>query len=144
MSSAKDFFTPEEQIRIVNAITEAELHTSGEIRLHIENLCFGSELKAAQKVFHKLGMDQTAERNGVLIYIAVVSHKIAVIGDAGIHSKLGAEFWKQLVDQIISEFRKEHKADALCDAIRECGKQLGKYFPRATDDKDELTNTISY
>src|SRR5687767_156155 len=105
MPSARDFFNEQEQALLVKAIAEAELNTSGEIRLHLENYCFGNELRAAQKVFARLRMHETAERNGVLIYIAVKSHKLAVFGDEGIHQKLGKEFWDKIVNQLITQFK---------------------------------------
>jgi uncharacterized membrane protein len=144
MTLAKNFFTESEQNIIVNAINEAEMNTSGEIRLHLENFCIGNELAAARKIFTKLGMHQTKERNGVLIYIATVSHKIAVVGDEGIHVKLGPVFWEEIVQRLITKFRENRKAEALAECIKDCGRELGKFFPRAQDDKDELSNQISY
>ena len=144
MPTARKFFTPQEQQLLIDAIAEAELKTSGEIRVHIENFSLGSELKSAAKVFRKLNMHETAERNGVLIYIATLSHKVAVIGDEGIHQKLGQEFWEQLVARLIAQFKADRKAEALAACIVECGEQLGKFFPRRSDDKNELSNSISY
>lgn len=144
MPTARNFFTEQEQQSLIDAITQAELHTSGEIRLHLENFCFGNEVKTAQKVFAKLGMQNTVEKNGVLIYIATLSRKVAIIGDAGIHEKLGTEYWDQLVVNLIQQFKADKKAEALCGAIVECGKQLGKFFPLKDDDKNELSNSISF
>jgi uncharacterized membrane protein len=144
MTLARNFFTAAEQERLLAAIHEAELHTSGEIRLHIENLCFGDPVRSAQRMFAKLGMHGTKERNGVLIYIATISHKVAIIGDQGIHEKLGSGFWEKMANDLISEFRAHHQADALARCIVECGKQLGNYFPRSAEDSNELSNTISF
>ena len=144
MPTARNFFTEQEQKSLIAAITQAELHTSGEIRLHMENFCFGNEVKTAQKVFAKLGMHTTAERNGVLIYIATLSRKVAIIGDQGIHEKLGSDYWEKLVADLIQQFKAEKKAPALAGAIIECGQQLGKFFPLKDDDKNELSNNISY
>lgn len=144
MPTARNFFTSQEQQQLINAISKAELKTSGEIRLHIENFCFGSELKSAERVFKKLKMQQTAERNGVLIYIATLSKKIAVVGDEGIHQKLGDVFWKDLVSNLIQEFKVNNKADALAKSIVICGEKLGQYFPRKDGDSNELSNEISF
>ncbi len=144
MFTARNFFTEKEQNLIVEAITQAELKTSGEIRVHIEKFCFGNELKSAQKLFTKLKMHQTKERNGVLIYIATVNRKVAVIGDEGIHQKLGDEFWQKTINHLIQKFKENKKAEALAECILECGEQLSGFFPRNSDDKDELTNAISY
>jgi uncharacterized membrane protein len=144
MPTARKFFSKEEQQLLVDAITSAELKTSGEIRVHVENFCFGNELKAAEKVFAKLKMHETAERNGVLIYIATLSHKIAVAGDVGIHQKLGAEYWNTTVEKLITQFKANKKAEALATCILDCGEQLGKYFPRSENDTNELNNSMSY
>jgi uncharacterized membrane protein len=144
MPGAKNFFSPDDQETIVNAIREAELKTSGEIRVHLENFCFGNELNAAKKVFLRLKMHQTKERNAVLIYLAVRSRKIAVFGDEGIHQKLGEVFWEEIVKDIIAGFKSNEKAKSLAIGISRCGEQLGKYFPRLENDQDELSNAISY
>jgi len=144
MPTARNFFNEQEQQLLVNSIEEAELKTSGEIRLHIENFCLGNEIRRAEEVFLKLNMHLTKERNGVLIYIATLSRKIAVVGDEGIHQKLGNEFWQKLVQDVITKFKADKKAEALAECIKACGGQLGKYFPRSTDDANELSNTISY
>ncbi|MBX3165634.1 MAG: TPM domain-containing protein [Bacteroidetes bacterium] len=144
MPFARNFFDEHEQQLLVNAIQTAEEHTSGEIRIHIENFCLGNEVKAAQKVFTKLKMHQTQERNGVLIYIATLSKKIAIVGDEGIHQKLGNAYWQNAITKLINQFHNHHKAEGLAECVIECGHLLGKFFPRSADDKNELSNEISY
>ena len=144
MPSARNFFTLQEQELLVNSIAKAELHTSGEIRLHLDNFCFGNEIKAAQNVFRRLGMHRTKEQNGVLIYVATFSRKVAIIGDEGIHKKLGTEYWQRLVENLIQQFKANKKAEGLAACIIECGEQLGKFFPLQSDDKNELSNEISF
>ena len=89
-------------------------------------------------------MQETKERNGVLIYIATLSRKIAIIGDEGIHKKLGSQYWDALVEKLIAKFKTNNKAEALAECIVECGSQLGKFFPLSSDDKNELSNSISF
>ncbi len=144
MKTAKNFFTKQEQELIINSISTAELKTSGEIRLHIDNICLGNVLKRTEKVFTKLNMHQTAERNGVLIYLSILDKKIAIVGDVGIHQKLGDAFWKQTVNEVIEKIKTGNKALALADCILHCGNQLSKFFPRQEDDKNELKNNISF
>jgi uncharacterized membrane protein len=144
MPSAKTFFNEQEKTLILDAIRQAESQTSGEIRVHIENFCFGNEVKRAQKIFERLKMTNTKERNGVLIYIAVGHKKVAVIGDKGIHEKLGDVYWQTIVGNLTAHFKSGKKAEGLASGIAECGSQLGRFFPRAADDTDELSNEISY
>ena len=144
MTTAKNFFTGGEQERIIAAIEAAEDRTSGEIRLHLENYCPGNEVHVASRIFTSLGMHKTAERNGVLIYIATVSRKIAIIGDKGIHEKLGTGYWEKMVEGMIQEFKAQHHADGLIACIKDLGEKLALHFPVKGDDKDELTNEISF
>jgi uncharacterized membrane protein len=144
MTAAKNFFTAEEQKRILAAIEGAEDRTSGEIRLHLENFCSGNEVQVASRIFTSLGMHKTAERNGVLIYIATVSRKIAIVGDKGIHEKLGSVYWEKMVEGVINEFKAQHHADGLIACIKDLGEKLANYFPVKGDDTDELTNEISF
>ena len=82
----KEFIGREGKLQIEQAIKEAELDTSGEIRVHIESKCTSDPLQRAVYIFNYLKMYNTQARNGVLIYVAVESRKFAIIGDAGILS----------------------------------------------------------
>jgi uncharacterized membrane protein len=66
-----DFFTQEEKDNIKKAVQEAELNTSGEIRVHIEKDCKIDVLDRAAYIFDKLDMQKTEQRNGVLFYLAI-------------------------------------------------------------------------
>ena len=79
------FFSIEEKVAIVSAIKVAETNTSGEIRLHVENNCAEDALDRAAYWFAELKMHQTAERNGVLFYLALADKKFAILGDMGIN-----------------------------------------------------------
>jgi uncharacterized membrane protein len=144
VNTSEKFFSKEEQDLIVNAISKAEKNTSGEIRVHLESICWGDAIKRAQKVFNKIGMADTKEQNGILIYIATESHKIAVIGDSGIHKKLGKDYWDKIVERMIHCFKEGKHAQGLADAIIDCGDQLKQYFPYTSDDKNELNDSISF
>lgn len=144
MKLAAKFFTLEEQGHVIEAIRKAERSTSGEIRVHVESFCFGDPLKAAERVFRKLKMHETAERNGILFYIATASRKIAIVGDAGIHNKLGNEYWSKMVRELTAEFQVSRHASALARCIVECGERLAVHFPARTDDNNELSDTISF
>lgn len=104
-NSARDFFSPDEQKAITQAIAEAEHKTSGEIRVHIENTLSGDVLDRAAFLFKQLGMSKTAQRNGVLIYLAVKSRQFAIIGDNGIHKVVPEKFWDQIKHEMLADFR---------------------------------------
>src|ERR1700681_332345 len=104
----KEFISQLDHDRIVRAIRESETKTSGQIRVYVQRgRLAGDPVIAAQEKFHKLGMDATKERNGVLIFVLPRARKFAVIGDEGVHQKCGDEFWQQLVKRMRAHFQKE-------------------------------------
>lgn len=134
----------EQEKIVVDAIALAEKSTSGEIRVHIEKVCKGDAIARATELFEKLGMTNTALRNGVMIYIAEQSHKFAIIGDSGIHEKVGSDFWNHSKDIMQQHFIKGEFVEGVKEAVLACGDALNKYFPIKHDDSNELPNDISY
>ncbi|MCU0456914.1 MAG: TPM domain-containing protein [Bacteroidales bacterium] len=141
---ASEFFTREQQERIRSAIKEAELDTSGEIRVHLETSVSGDVLDRAAWIFAKVGMHKTENRNGVLIYLAVGNKKFAVIGDTGINSKVPGDFWDRTRELIQSKFREEKYTEGIVEGILMAGQQLKEFFPHKRDDVNELPDDISY
>src|SRR6476469_6329065 len=110
----KEFFSKQESQLIVDAIKNAERQTSGEVRLYVESRCkFVNPLDRAAEIFFGLKMEETAERNGVLVYVAIKDRQLAVFGDKGIHEKVGDDFWEKEVGQMISHFNSENYAKGL-------------------------------
>jgi uncharacterized membrane protein len=138
------FFQPEEEDRIIDAIQEAELNTSGEIRVHLEDHLKGDVLQAAQKTFLKLEMHKTEARNGVLIFIAPEQRKFAILGDKGINEKVPEDFWSEERDIMLAHFKSGNYADGVCAAIQQAGAKLKAFFPYQSDDENELPDDISY
>jgi uncharacterized membrane protein len=142
--NASTFFTREQQAAILAAVKEAENQTSGEIRVHIETSCNEDVLDHAAWVFKKLGMHKTAERNGVLFYLAIKDRKFAVIGDAGINSKVPAGFWDDVKELLLRRFRDGKFTEGLSEGIIMAGEHLKKHFPHKIDDANELPDEISF
>lgn len=142
--SAKHFFTNAQIKDISAAIAAAEAKTSGEVRVHIEKKCDREAIQEAEMWFGKLGMHKTQDRNGVLIYLAVESHVFAIYGDKGIHEKVHQEFWNEISHNMEAKFREGLFTDGLVEVIHRTGEQLQKYFPLSANDKDELSNDVSF
>lgn len=140
----KTFLTKEQQSAIVQAIVEAEKATSGEIRVHMESSCKGDVLDNAAYVFKKLKMHKTALRNGVLFYLAVNDRKFAILGDAGINTRVPDGFWDQVKETMVAHFGKGDFATGLTQGILMAGEKLKAYFPIMANDKNELSNEISF
>jgi uncharacterized membrane protein len=141
---AAEFFTTEQQAQILASVKEAELETSGEIRVHIETRLKGDVLDRAAWLFKKLGMFKTADRNGVLFYLAIEDRKFAIIGDAGINAKVPAGFWDEISELMGKKFKEGKFAEGLSQGIILAGNQLKTHFPHKTDDVNELPDEISF
>lgn len=141
---AKRFFTEAEGKQIVEAIRQAELHTSGEIRIHLENRTRQPVLKRAATLFEKLKMHETEQRNGVLVYFAVSDHRFGVLADEGINRVVPEGFWDEIVANMKARFGEKDFVGGLTQGILAIGQQLQEYFPRQDDDENELPDDISY
>lgn len=142
--NAASFFTKEQQAQILTCVKEAEAETSGEIRVHIETSFTGDVLDRAAWVFKKLGMHETAERNGVLFYLSVKDRKFAIIGDGGINAKVPAGFWDEISELLKKNFSEGKFSEGLSEGILRAGMQLKVHFPHRSDDVNELTDEISF
>jgi uncharacterized membrane protein len=138
----KDFLTDLQEEAVIEAIRISEALTSGEIRVHLESHC-DEPIKRAQELFHLLKMDHTKEENGILFYIAVEDKKFALIGDKGIHSRVGESFWGTVRDVVLSRFCENEFQNGLVAGIGLVGKELAAYFPWNEDDKNELSDDIT-
>lgn len=143
-TNAQNFFTDDQKDEIKQAIMNAELETSGEIRVHIENKCKGDVLERAAYVFKRLEIDKTELHNGVLFYLAIQNRKFAVIGDKGINEVVPEDFWNGLKEKMLNSFREEKFSDGLVEAITRVGEYLKQHFPYQSDDVNELTDEISF
>ncbi len=142
--SAANFFTIEEKKMIRSAIANAELNTSGEIRVHVENRCKNDVLDCAAGWFEKLKMHKTEQRNGVLFYLAVKDRKFAILGDGGINAVTPENFWESIKSRMEPLFAEEKFAEGLAMGIELAGEKLREHFPYQADDTNELSDDISF
>ncbi len=140
----KKFFTEEQKTKIVEAISEAESNTSGEIRLHLLSHCKNDPKEESVAVFSKLKMHQTEQRNGVLILLAVEDRKFAIIGDKGINELVPDDFWDSIRDKMIFHFKQNQFDVGIISGILAVGEKLKHFFPLKQNDVNELSNEISY
>jgi uncharacterized membrane protein len=133
---------PIDEPRVVAAIAAAEQRTSGEIRVLVARQAAPDPVAVAQSHFARLGMTQTAARNGVLIFIAPASRTFAVIGDTGIHEKCGDAFWRELADAMTARFKRGEFTEGLVLGIDRAAALLATHFPRHPDDRNELPDAI--
>jgi len=129
---------------IVTAIRAAESKTSGEIRVFISNKKIEDPVIAAQKIFEKLGMTKTSERNGVLIFVAPRPQKFAVIGDSGVHKLCGESFWQEVANEMTGHFRRSEFTQGIIHGIHKAGELLAKHFPRKSTDTNQLPDRVEH
>ena len=140
----KKLINETQQKAIQAAIAEAELNTSGEIRVHIDAKCAVNPMEKAIQVFEKLKMHETAQRNGVLFYVAMIDKKLAILGDKGINAVVPENFWDAIRDGMISAFKKGEFSEGLIEGIVTAGQQLKSAFPLLQNDENELSNDVTF
>lgn len=142
--NALNFFSKEEKELIKSAVKEAELNTSGEIRVHLDNRCKEDVMDRAAWWFAKLEMQKTEKRNGVLFYLAVKEHKFAILGDAGINAVTPDNFWDSIKEKMAGRFSEGDFSGGLQEGILMAGQALKDHFPYQEGDINELSDEISF
>jgi uncharacterized membrane protein len=142
----QSFFHEQELKRIAEAVQQAEMRTSGEIRVYVESRCsYVDAMDRAMEIFLNLQMHKTHDRNAVLLYVAIRDHQLAILGDEGIHRKVGNEYWQKEVTQMIKAFNQDNCADGIIKCVKDIGEALHKHFPYDSKiDKNELPDDIVF
>jgi uncharacterized membrane protein len=144
-SKQKAYFSKEEEERMVEAIRFAEKQTSGEVRLYVESHCkMVDPLDRAKELFIQLEMTKTIDRNAVLLYFAIEDRQLAILGDEGIHQRLGQDFWNNEIKTIVADFKQHQIVNGICHMIADVGAALKSNFPYTSDDKNELSDGIVF
>lgn len=143
-TNISDLFSDIEKEAIKSAVEDAELNTSGEIRVHIENQCKGEVLDRAAQIFKQLDMHKTEQRNGVLFYLAVENRRFAILGDVGINTKVPENFWEIIKETMLLNFRDNKFTEGLIQGIEMAGEKLKEFFPYQSNDVNELSDEISF
>ena len=139
-----DFISTEGQQRIARAIALAEQHTSGEICVHVTPKCHGDAMETAKRKFQELGLCNTWRRNAVLIYVAYIDRKFAILGDSGIDKAVPLDFWHTEKETLTRYLADHRQVDGLCEVVRQIGDSLAASFPASREDINELSNEVTY
>ena len=98
--------------------------------------------EAAFMQFYASGLYKTRESNGIEIYLSLFEREVVVIGDKGIHAKMGEQRWDEVRDLIIRGIKEGDACRGICDAIDRCGATLAQHFPPRPDDINELPDDV--
>ena len=132
---------------ISQKIGEVEEQTSGEVRVSIRHKREWGEKKLslhdlALKEFTRLGMHRTKDRTGILIFLLMPERQFRIIADEGIHAKVAEGTWDRVAASMTPHFKEGKFGPGICLAVEAVGLELKKYFPRQSDDRNELSNEI--
>jgi Predicted membrane protein len=139
----RHFLSKIDSDRIVGEIADAEKRSSGQIRVHVTRRKPSNLEERARRRFELLGMTRTAERNGVLIYIAPKLRRFQILGDSGIHEKCGDDFWKETAAAMEERFRRGEFTEGLVHGIGKVGEVLAAHFPRGSGDRNQLPDEVT-
>lgn len=128
--------------RIKRAIQRAEKRTSGEICVSLSPPFWGDVWKAAEKAFDRLGMTATKNRNAVLFFVVPARHRFVVLGDIGIHQKVGQDFWRGIAGVLSERFRQGDLTGGIVAGIEAVGEGLAVHFPYLKGDVNELPDEV--
>ena len=144
MPSRREWLRRIDTERIEQAIARAEARTSGEIRVSIAPLFVGDVQRTAEQAFVRLGMADTRERNGVLVFVVPARKKFAILGDEGVHARVGQAFWDELGALMSATFHDDRYTEGLVAVIDRIGERLAEHFPVAAGDRNELPDTLDF
>jgi uncharacterized membrane protein len=133
--------------RIEAAIREAESQHAGQICFAIETALPWRELmhgvtprQRAVEVFARLRVWDTQANNGVLIYVLRADRAVEVIADRGISRHVSQTEWDEVCREVEAQYAARRFADGSIAAVEGVAVLLGRHFPSASADEDELPN----
>ncbi len=130
--------------RLQTALKRAEAMSSGEVRVSISPFFWGDVRKAAELAFDRLGMRRTRERNGVLFFVVPSRRQLVILGDEGIHQRVGQAFWDEVVADVVRHFKDEDFTGGLLAGIEKVAQKLAEHFPARAGDVNELPDVVDY
>lgn len=141
------FFNDDDFLDVSNTIKKMEKITSGEIRVAIkEDTVFlkkNKEIKVlAEEEFYKLGMAETRDKTGILIYVLLSKRKFYILADSGINEKVSQDVWNKMRNEMQIEFQQGRYLEGIVKTIEKVGNLLSEYFPIKDDDTNELSNKV--
>jgi len=129
--------------RIKSAIREAEKQTSGEIGVSVARFFWGRVRPRAERAFRRMGVGKTRLRNGILFFIVPSRRRFVVLGDEGIHARVGQEFWDRIAASMAGHFRKGEFQEGILAGIQTAAAGLAGHFPyEPGQDVNELADDV--
>ncbi len=96
----------------------------------------------AVRAFFEKELYRTRDETGILIFLSLLEHKVWILADRGINSRLPHDQWQELARELSLGMREKRACEALCEVIGSCGEVLAQHFPRKADDTNELADHV--
>jgi uncharacterized membrane protein len=141
-------FPPQVLQAIISAIHKSESSHQGQIRFVVEGelhplhvLQGVNPRQRALKLFSDYSMWDTAQNNGVLIYLLLADRDVEIIADRGIDAHVGVEGWESICKEMEALFRQGKFETAVLQGIKQVGAHLVQHFPATDLKNNELPDT---
>lgn len=131
-------FSAHEEQAIMHAVAAAERGSTGELRVLVLGRCKGDALEEAKRHFVRMGLAETRGRTGVLLLVCPRDHKAAILGDVGIHAKVGDPFWQMVIARAIGFFARGEILLGVLSAVDEIGQAFRQHLPGEAGEGNEL------
>lgn len=130
-------------------VAASEQRHSGEIRICVEGSLPLSYLwrhwrqrtpmadivrQRAVMMFSKLGVWDTEQNNGVLIYLLLAEHAIEIVADRGLRQHVPPQHWQAMVQQLAAALASDRFDDGLTSALEQVSAVLVQHYPLAEGD----------
>ena len=96
----------------------------------------------AMQMFIERGIHNTRDQSGLLVMLSELEHQVVILGDAGIHQKVGDAGWEGYIERIVTGLKGGQAAASIVAVLHDLGAQLAAHFPARSDDTDELANEV--
>lgn len=98
--------------------------------------------RRAREQFLAQNLHTTRERTGVLLYVSVAERHVELLADAGIHARVPAGTWDEVVNKLTSQVKAGQVSTGFVEAVNTVGAQLAEHFPAATTNPNELADHL--
>ena len=96
----------------------------------------------AMRMFIERGIHNTRDQSGLLVMLSELEHQVVILGDAGIHAKVGDPGWEAYIQRIVEGLQQRQAGQAVVSVLKDLGEILATHFPAREDDTNELSDKV--
>jgi uncharacterized membrane protein len=116
-------------VHVAEQRSTGQIVVAMEAALSLEHLLDGiTPQQRARQVFQELRVWDTADNNGILLFLLLADHDFEIVADRGIHDHVGTAAWEAICQQLETKLRENVHADALIPAINQLGDLLATHY----------------